>query len=88
MTFSLRELACQCQKLQNIQTKDLYSAYLGMDRFNFFFKRSFRYENDDEKTKNETIVFFMKIVFKKMVVFKTIVFKKDHFLKTISILKS
>ena len=22
-----------------------------------FFKRSFRYENDDEKTKNETIVF-------------------------------
>ena len=31
--------------------------HLGMDRFNFFFKRSFRYENDDEKTKNETIVF-------------------------------
>ena len=25
--------------------------------FNFFLKRSFRYENDDEKTKNETIVF-------------------------------
>ena len=25
--------------------------------FSFFFKRSFRFENDDEKTKNETIVF-------------------------------
>ena len=25
--------------------------------FSFFFKRSFRCENDDEKTKNETIVF-------------------------------
>ena len=42
----------------------------GMDRFHFFLKRSLRYENDDEKTKNETIVFknnrfLMEIVFKK-----------------------
>ena len=40
-----------------------------MDRFHFFFKRSFRYENDDEKTKNETTVFendrfLMEIVLK------------------------
>ena len=38
-----------------------------MDHFHFFFKRSFRYENDDEKTKNETIVF------KKLVVSLTII---------------
>ena len=56
MTFSLREQACQCQKLQNIQTKDLYSACILRDgSCSFFLKRSFRYENDDEKTKNETI---------------------------------
>ena len=43
-----------------------------MDRFNFFLKRSFRYENDDEKTKNETIV-LKTIVYKKLVVSLTIV---------------
>ena len=41
-----------------------------MDRFHFFLKRLFRYENDDEKTKNEMIVlkndrFLMEIVLKK-----------------------
>ena len=46
------------------------NSQLGMDRFHFFFKRSFRYENDEEKTKNETIVFkndrfLMEIVLKK-----------------------
>ena len=30
---------------------------LGMDRFNFFEKRSFRFKNDKEKTKNKTMVF-------------------------------
>ena len=29
---------------------------VGMDRFHFFKKRSFRYENDDEKTKLMEIV--------------------------------
>ena len=51
-----------------------------MDSFHFF-KRPFRYENDDEKTKNETIVFknvfkndrLKKTVFKKLVVSLTIV---------------
>ena len=30
---------------------------VGMDRFHFFENRLFRYENDDKKTKNETIGF-------------------------------
>ena len=51
-----------------------------MDRFHFFFKRSFRYKNDDEKTKNETIVFktlvFYENVLKKRSFSKTTVFKK------------
>ena len=34
-----------------------WTTYRPMDgSFSFFLKRSFRYENDDEKTKNETIV--------------------------------
>ena len=42
----------------------------GMDHFHFFKKRSFPYENDDEKMKNVTIVlkndcFLMEIVLKK-----------------------
>ena len=45
-----------------------------MDRFHFFFKRSFRYENDDEKTKKETVFkndrFFNGNRFKKTIVFK------------------
>ena len=29
---------------------------VGMNRFHFFDNRSFRYDNEEEKTKNETIV--------------------------------
>ena len=41
-----------------------------MDRFHFFKKQSFRFEHDEEKTKNETIVFkndsfLMEIILKK-----------------------
>ena len=36
-----------------------------MDRFHFFEKRSFRYDNDDKKTKGSFI--------------KTVVFKNDSF---------
>ena len=35
-----------------------------MNRFNFFFKRSLCFKNDEEKRKNEKVV-FKKIVFKK-----------------------
>ena len=54
-----------------------------MDRFYFFFKRSFRYENDNEKNENETIVlktivFFMEIVLKKWSFLKTIVFNNNR----------
>ena len=42
----------------------LYSVQLGMDRF-FFFKRSFCYENKNEKTKNETIVFKTTVFLKR-----------------------
>ena len=48
-----------------------------MDHFHFF-KRLIRFENDDEKTKNETIV-FERNRFSKTVVLKTIVFKNDCF---------
>ena len=51
-----------------------------MDRFIFFVKRSFRYENDDEKTKNETILFNNNIYFFKSFV-KTVVFKLIGFIK-------
>ena len=42
--------------------------YLGMLKFSFFEKQSFRYDNDDEKSKTKqsflkTIVFFKKFVF-------------------------
>ena len=37
--------------------KTVLTVSLRMDHFHFFLKRSFRYENDDEKNKNETIVF-------------------------------
>ena len=40
--------------------------------FSFFFKPSFRYEKDDEKTKNETIVF------KKLVILLTKTFVNDR----------
>ena len=68
-----------------------------MDRFHFFLKRSFRYENDDEKTKNETIVFkndrflieivlkkrsFSKRSFLRMILFKNDRFQKHSFLKS------
>ena len=46
---------------------------VGMDYFNFFEKRSFRYENDDEKSKNGTIVLQKKSFLKNGS------FKKDHF---------
>ena len=51
-----------------------------MDRFHFYFKQLFRYDNDDEKTKNETIVFknvrfLMEIVLKKQSFSKTIVIR-------------
>ena len=39
----------------------LYSVQLGMDRF-FFFKRSFCYENYDEKNEKRNGRFLMKIV--------------------------
>ena len=39
-----------------------------------------RFENDDEKTKNETIV-FERNRFSKTVVLKTIVFKDDCFFR-------
>ena len=44
--------------------------YVGMDHFHCFEKRSFRSENDDEKTNNETIIlkkdrFLKEIVLKK-----------------------
>ena len=67
----------------------LYRHYLnvfsvttaGVGSFSFFFKRSLRYENDNEKTKSETIVFkndgfLMEIVFKKRS------FSKRSFTKT------
>ena len=50
--------------------------------FSFFFKRSFRYENDDENRKTKRS-FFKKISFFNTVVFKTIVFKKLVVLLTI-----
>ena len=51
----------------------------GMLTFSFFFeKRSFRYENDDEKSKTKRS-FFQKVRFLKMVVFKTIVLKNDRY---------
>jgi len=46
----------------------------------FFAKRSFRYENDDEKTKNDTILFNNNIYFLKSFV-KTVVFKSIGFIK-------
>ena len=59
-----------------------------MDCFHFFEKRSFRFENDVEKTKNETIVFkkyhFLKniVLVNGCISFK-ICFKKKSFSKTI-----
>ena len=51
----------------------------GMLTFSFFFeKRSFRYENDDEKSKTKRS-FFQKVRFLKMVVFKTIILKNDRY---------
>ena len=51
---------------------------LGMLTFYYFFeKRSFPHENDDEKSKNETIV-YLKVRFLKIVVFKTIVFQNNR----------
>ena len=51
--------------------------------FSFFFeKRSFRYENDDEKSKTKQsflkAIFFQKVWFFKIVVFKAIVLKNDR----------
>ena len=66
-----------------------YLAGVGMDRFFFFGKPSFRFEND-KRTKNEMIVFRLKnIVFKKrsfsktlgICFLKTVVFKNDRFFK-------
>ena len=52
---------------------------IGMLTFSFFFeKRSFRYENDDEKSKTKRS-FFQKVRFLKMVVFKTIILKNDRY---------
>ena len=63
-----------CRKLHTVRTKKIWNRlttfkqYLSVIRDgSFFFKRTFQYENDDEKTKNETIVF------KKLVVSLTIV---------------
>ena len=53
-----------------------YTKLQNLPNMHFFLKkRSFRYENDDEKSK--TIVF--KVRFLKMVVFKTIVFSHRRF---------
>ena len=49
------------------------SLDLGMFTF-YFFKRSFPYENDDEKS-----IVFLKVRFLKNVVFRTIVLKNDSF---------
>ena len=48
--------------------------------FIFLKKRLIRFENDDEKTKNETIV-FERNRFSKTVVLKTIAFKDDCFFR-------
>ena len=52
------------ETFRNILVKFI-DVQIGMDRFNLKKKRSFRYENDDEKTKNETIVYknnrFLKV---------------------------
>ena len=52
----------------------------GCYRFHFFEKRSFCYESDDKKIKNETSVFKNVSFFKKQV-FKTNVFLNDCFFK-------
>ena len=57
----------------------LWLLKLGMDRFHFFEKTMFRYENNDEKTKNYR--FFNRNRFKKTVVFKTIGFRNNRFYK-------
>ena len=56
-----------CKKIQ--ESKEESINHLGMDRFHFFKKRSFRYENDDENRKT------------KRSFLKTIVFKNDRFKK-------
>ena len=72
--------------INTVVLKGIVHLQIGMDRL-IFLKRSFRYENDDKKKINKTIVFknvfLMEIVFKKIVVFKTIVFKKLVVLLTI-----
>ena len=45
---------------KDLDDKYLTHLYIGMDRFHLKKNRSFRYLNDDEKTKNETIVFKWK----------------------------
>ena len=42
--------------INTVVLKGIVHLQIGMDRL-IFLKRSFRYENDDEKTKNEKIVF-------------------------------
>ena len=62
-----------------------------MDRFHFFKKRSFCFENDEEKTKNETIVFINDRIFKNIFIlnrrFKkrsfSVLDKNNRFKKTI-----
>ena len=39
-----------CRMTQSLRLVNC-DPWIGMDRFNFFEKRSFHYENDDEKTK-------------------------------------
>ena len=55
-------------------------SHLGMDRFHFFFKRSFRYENDDKKliTKQS----FLKTIVLNENRFKKRSFSKRSFLKS------
>ena len=42
--------------INTVVLKGIVHLQIGMDRL-IFLKRSFRYENDDAKTKNETIFF-------------------------------
>ena len=57
----------------------LWLLKLGMDRFHFFEKTMFRYENNDEKTKNYR--FLIEIVLKKRSFSKLSVLETTVFIK-------
>ena len=60
----------------NVHTSFGYGVQVGMLTFSFFLKRSFRYENDDEKSKTKRS-FFQKVSFLKMVVLQNDRFYKN-----------